>query len=84
MSQLETKEFFALGLLLAMAIIIIAVKAYQYMQEHDFQHDMQTLELNDFVDKYKHEIPEVELTLLWQRVQSEKEEEANDNYQPLL
>lgn len=84
LNQLETREFFALGLLLFIAIIIIAIKAFQFMQEQTFQHDLNTLQLNDFVNKYQHEIPKIELTLLWKRQQSLKEEEANDNYQPLL
>ncbi len=80
LSQLPTRDLFAIGVLFIIVIIIIAIKVFKYFQESNFQNDMNTLELNDFVDKYKHEIPEVELTLLWHRVQSDQEsEEATPN-----
>ncbi len=77
--QLETREIIAMLAILTVAIIAIAYKAFQYIQEETFQHDAATLSLEDFTQKHQAEIPAEELKVYWEHVQ--KMNSMDDGYE---
>lgn len=69
LTEMETKEIIAFLAILAVVIISIAYKAFEYIQEENFQHDAATLSLQEFTKKHQEDIPAEELKVIWEHVQ---------------